>query len=69
MLAGYRSRVTLGPEELDRLAGVARARPIVLEAWSFGLGRQRIGRAAREAADASELADTVAARAREFLSA
>jgi hypothetical protein len=31
------------------------------------MGRKRIGRAAREAADAGELADTVAARARDFL--
>jgi Ser/Thr protein kinase RdoA (MazF antagonist) len=69
VLAGYRSQVTLEPEELDRLAGVARARPTVLEAWSFCMGRKRIGRAAREAAGARELANTVVARAREFLSA
>src|ERR1700677_1788160 len=44
VLAGYRSQVVLEPEELERLAGVARARPIVLEAWSFCMGRKRIGR-------------------------
>ncbi len=67
VLAGYRSKGTLESEELERLAGVARARPIVLEAWSFCMGRKRIGAAARDAAAASELADRVAERARGYL--
>jgi Ser/Thr protein kinase RdoA (MazF antagonist) len=67
VLAGYTSRVTLEPEELDRLAGVVRARPMVLEAWSFCMGRKTLATVARDVAAIGEVADAVAERARGFL--
>jgi hypothetical protein len=62
-VAGYLCHVRPEPEELARLAEVARIRPAVLEAWSYGTGRKSLAAAARAAADARDLADAVAARA------
>jgi Ser/Thr protein kinase RdoA (MazF antagonist) len=39
VLLGYREHVTLEPEELDRLAAVAQARPLILGAWSVCMGQ------------------------------
>jgi Ser/Thr protein kinase RdoA (MazF antagonist) len=67
VLAGYRRHVTLTGEELDRLAAIARARPLVLSAWSVCTGRATPTEAAAHAAEAKTLAETVAARARAAL--
>ena len=56
VLAGYRQYVDLEPDELSRLAPVARARPMILDAWSFCMGQKDIAVAAREVA---EIADAV----------
>jgi Ser/Thr protein kinase RdoA (MazF antagonist) len=67
VLAGYRRHVTLTGEELDRLAAIARARPLVLSAWSVCNGRTTPTEAVAHAAEAKTLAEAVAARARAAL--
>ncbi len=56
--AGYRRHVQLEPEELqpERLEAMMRARPSVLAAWSFCLGRMSVQDAARNAAEARNIA-------------
>ncbi len=67
VLAGYRRHVTLTEEELGRLANIARARPLVLSAWSVCNGRATPTEALAHAAEAKTLAEAVAARARSAL--
>ena len=67
VLAGYRRHVTLTEEELSRLADIARARPLVLSAWSVCTGRATPTKALAHAAEAKTLAEAVAARARAAL--
>src|SRR3984885_5860395 len=45
VLVGYRRHVTLTGAELDRLAGVIQARPLVLAAWAVCTGRATPARA------------------------
>jgi Ser/Thr protein kinase RdoA (MazF antagonist) len=68
VLAGYRRHVSLTDDELGRLAAVARARPLVLSAWSVCTGRKTAAEAVTEAAEAKALAEAVADRARAALS-
>ena len=63
-VAGYRQRVMPEPGELDRLAAAVRARPVIFAAWAFCMGRRPVTAAARAAAEARELGDIIAARAR-----
>jgi len=67
VLAGYRRHVTLTDEELGRLAAIARARPLVLSAWSVGTGRATPTAALAHAAEVKTRAEAVAARARTAL--
>jgi Ser/Thr protein kinase RdoA (MazF antagonist) len=67
VLAGYRRHVALTGEELDRLAGVIRARPLVLTAWAVCTGRMTPAQAMAAAAETKALADTLASRARKAL--
>jgi Ser/Thr protein kinase RdoA (MazF antagonist) len=64
VLAGYRRHVTLEAGELGRLAAIARARPLVLSAWSVCTGRTTPAEALAQAAEAKTLAEAIAARAR-----
>jgi hypothetical protein len=50
--------------ELDRLAAAVRARPVIFATWGFGMGRQPVAAAARDAVAARELGEIIAARAR-----
>jgi len=63
VLAGYRRQVTLTGDELDRLANIARARPLVLSVWSVCAGRISPTEALARAAEVKTLTDAVAARA------
>jgi hypothetical protein len=65
--AGDRRQVRLEPEELSRLAPMMRARAVVLNTWSFCLGRKSLAGAAAGAAAARELAEATAPRARAAL--
>jgi Ser/Thr protein kinase RdoA (MazF antagonist) len=67
VLAGYRRHVTLTGEELDRLASIARARPLVLSVWSVCTGRTTPTVALAHAAEVKTLTEAVAARARAAL--
>lgn len=65
VVRGYTRYATLEPEELSRLAAVMRVRPSVLDIWAFCAGRKSLADAARGVAGVGELADAIAARARE----
>ena len=67
VLAGYRRHVTLEDEELDRLAAIAAARPLVLSVWSVCTGRSTPTEALAHAAETKTLAEAIAARARAAL--
>jgi len=63
----YRQHIALEPEELVRLAGAIRARPLMLECWAFCAGRRELADAVERISAAAELADTIALRARPAL--
>jgi Ser/Thr protein kinase RdoA (MazF antagonist) len=63
--AGYQQHIRLEQEELERLEPMIRARPVVLTAWSYSLGRLPAAEAAQRVAEAREIAAGAAARARE----
>ncbi len=65
VLAGYRRHVTLTGEELDRLPGIIRARPLILAAWAVCTGRRTPAEALTAAAETESLAEALAARARQ----
>jgi Ser/Thr protein kinase RdoA (MazF antagonist) len=64
VLLGYREHVTLEAEELDRLAAVARARPLILRAWSVCTGQATPTQAMTAAAETKALTETIATRVR-----
>jgi Ser/Thr protein kinase RdoA (MazF antagonist) len=64
VLSGYREHVTLEAEELDRLAPVAQARPLILRAWSVCMGQATPTQAMTAAAETKALTETIAARVR-----
>jgi predicted polyphosphate/ATP-dependent NAD kinase len=55
--------VTLTAEELDRLAGLIRARWLVLVAWQVCNGLVTPAKALADAAETKALADVIASRA------
>ena len=65
--AGYRRHITLEPEELSRLEHMIPARPVVLAAWSYCLGRVSAEQAAHAATVARTTARVAAARAAPIL--
>jgi Ser/Thr protein kinase RdoA (MazF antagonist) len=67
VLLGYREHVTLAEEELGRLAEVARARPLVLSAWSVCTGRTTPTAAMTAAAETRTLTQVMAAKIRDNL--
>ena len=64
VLLGYREHVTLEAEELDRLAAVARARPLILSAWSVCIGRTTPTEAMTAASETKALTEMIAIRVR-----
>jgi Ser/Thr protein kinase RdoA (MazF antagonist) len=61
--AGYRRHVRLEPAELTRLTAMMRARPVVLAAWSYCLGRATLAGAVSAAAEARDIAAAAGPRA------
>jgi Ser/Thr protein kinase RdoA (MazF antagonist) len=61
----YRKHVTLEPDELARLSGAIRSRPLTLECWAFSAGRRELADAVERVSEAAVLADRIAARARQ----
>jgi Ser/Thr protein kinase RdoA (MazF antagonist) len=64
VLLGYREHVRLEAEELERLAAVARSRPLILSAWSVCAGRTTPTEAMTAAAQAKALTELIATRIR-----
>jgi hypothetical protein len=64
VLLGYREHVALEAEELDRLAAVARARPLVLSAWAVCMGRTSPTQAMTAASQTRTLTELIATRVR-----
>jgi Ser/Thr protein kinase RdoA (MazF antagonist) len=64
VLLGYREHVTLEAEELDRLETVARARPLILRAWSVCMGQATPTQAMAAASETKALTEIIATRAR-----
>ncbi len=63
-LAGYSRRIALEPEELDRLAGLLRARPLILNIWRLRHGATSAAAAGADALETRRLADLIASRLR-----
>jgi Ser/Thr protein kinase RdoA (MazF antagonist) len=64
VLLGYREHVMLEAEELDRLGAVARARPLILRAWSVCMGRTTPTEAMTAASKTKALTEMIATRVR-----
>jgi Ser/Thr protein kinase RdoA (MazF antagonist) len=69
VLLGYREHVTLEAEELDRLQAVARARPLVLRAWSVCMGQTTPTDAMAAASKTKALTEMIATRVRAAVNA
>jgi Ser/Thr protein kinase RdoA (MazF antagonist) len=64
VLLGYREHVTLEAAELDRLAAVAQARPLILRAWSVCMGHTTPTQALTAASETKALTEVIATRIR-----
>jgi Ser/Thr protein kinase RdoA (MazF antagonist) len=64
VVKGYRSRVEPDPDELERLAALIRARPIVFDAWAFCVGRRSLEDVTRAVPASVRRAAEIAERAR-----
>ena len=69
VVSRYRRSIELEPEELDRLEGAIRGRPVVLEAWSVCAGRRELADAVDRIERADELARSIAICARRAFTA
>jgi Ser/Thr protein kinase RdoA (MazF antagonist) len=63
-LAGYLRTVALEPEELARLAGMLRARPLIFDIWRLRHGAKTATAAVEDAVETRRLADMLAERVR-----
>jgi Ser/Thr protein kinase RdoA (MazF antagonist) len=63
VISRYTRRVTLEPEELDRLEGAIWGRPVMLDCWSFATGRTPLACAADRVEQAQLHARRIAADA------
>jgi hypothetical protein len=61
------TNITLEADELDRLGAVARARPLILSAWSVCTGRTTPTEAMTAASETKALTDLIATRIRTAL--
>jgi Ser/Thr protein kinase RdoA (MazF antagonist) len=64
LAAGYRTRLALEPDELDRLPGMVRARHLVFVAWNLAAGRIGAAEAAELVVESRERGAAIAERAR-----
>ncbi|HEX3789391.1 MAG TPA: hypothetical protein VHW44_16125 [Pseudonocardiaceae bacterium] len=65
VVSRYRAHIQLEPDELDRLAEAIRARPFLLDVWSFCMGRKRLPAVLADAEATNQLAEAIAERARQ----
>jgi Ser/Thr protein kinase RdoA (MazF antagonist) len=69
IIDGYRSHVALEDEEVERLPAALWSRPVVLNAWSFALGRAPLAQMVRASEDAVAVSGPIAERAGQLLRA
>ena len=69
VVSRYRKRIRLEPQELARLDAAIRARPLTLDCWSLCMGRKAPAAVMRDVARNADLAQTIAARARQAFEA
>ncbi len=62
-LAGYRRRVKLEPEEIERLPAMMRARPLIFDIWRLHGGHKSAAAVAADALETRRLVDTIVQRA------
>jgi len=65
----YRKRASLDPEEIARLEGAIMGRPLMLDCWSFCHGRRSLAETVERMDANHELANRIAARARQAFAA
>jgi len=65
----YRTRASLDPEEIARLEGAIMGRPLMLECWSFCHGRRSLAETVERMDANRELANRIAAQARQAFAA
>jgi len=65
----YRKRISLEPEELDRLDGAIGGRPLMLDCWSYCHGRRSLAETVERIDANVELANRIAAQARRAFAA
>jgi Ser/Thr protein kinase RdoA (MazF antagonist) len=63
-LGGYRRHIALETEEIDRLAAMLRARPLIFDIWRLRHGAKSASAAAEDALETRRFADTLVARVR-----
>jgi Ser/Thr protein kinase RdoA (MazF antagonist) len=64
VVSRYRRATMPEAEELERLEGAIRARPVMLEAWAFGAGRRNVDDALRRIREVESGAAKIATQAR-----
>jgi hypothetical protein len=64
VLDGYRSRLDLIDEEVERLGNAALARPVVAAVWRFCMGRATLRDALEQVVSARRTVDAIEARVR-----
>jgi Ser/Thr protein kinase RdoA (MazF antagonist) len=67
-LNGYRRHVELEPEELERLPGMMRARPLIFDIWRLHAGTKSASAVMADALETRRLIDTIARALRTWLS-
>lgn len=65
----YRKRVSLEPEELQRLEGAIGGRPLMIDCWSFCRGRRSLAETVERLDENRERATKIAAQARRAFAA
>jgi Ser/Thr protein kinase RdoA (MazF antagonist) len=69
VVSRYSKRISLEPEELERLEGAIGGRPLMLDCWSFCHGRRPLAVTVERIDETRELAHKIAAQARRAFAA
>jgi aminoglycoside phosphotransferase (APT) family kinase protein len=64
VVSRYRKRISLEPEELERLDGAIGGRPLMLDCWAFCHGRRPLAETVERIDETCELANKIGAQAR-----
>jgi hypothetical protein len=69
VISRYRRHVELSPDEMDRLPDAIRARPLLIDCWSVGVGRKPARQVAAGLVPLARLAERIADQARRAFAA